>query len=56
MACVSASAALGGVIVFTRPTTRPQHVYIKRIAGTMCFAGAVILAIYAWGLERILAA
>lgn len=56
MACVSASAALGGAIVFTRPSRTPQSVYIKRIAGTMLCAGALILAIYAWGLERILTA
>lgn len=53
MACVSATAAIGGAIIVTRPTTQPQHVYIKRIAGTMCFAGALILALYAYGLERM---
>ena len=53
MACVSGAAAIGGLIIVTRPATSPQHVYIKRIAGTMCFAGALILAIYAYGLERM---
>lgn len=52
MACVSGAAALGGAFIVTRPTTSPQSVYIKRIAGTMCFSGALILALFAWGLEK----
>jgi hypothetical protein len=52
MACVSATAALGGAVVVTRPATSEQAVYIKRIGGTMCFAGALILALFAAGLER----
>ena len=54
MACVSATAALAGALTVTRPARSEQAVYIKRIAGTMCFAGALILAIFTWGLTRIL--
>jgi hypothetical protein len=53
MACVSATAALGGAIIVTRPARSAQAVYIKRIAGTMCFAGALILGLFAAGLERV---
>lgn len=52
MACVSATAALGGAVIVTRPARSEQAIYIKRIAGTMCFAGALILALFAAGLER----
>jgi hypothetical protein len=52
MAFISASAAVGGTIIVTRPGKSEQAVYIKRIAGTMCFAGALILALFAAGLER----
>lgn len=50
MACVSATAACGGLYVVTRPARSEQAIYIKRIAGTMCFALALILALFAGGL------
>lgn len=54
MACVSATAAIGGVIIVTRPAASENMVYAKRIAGTMAFAFALTLALFAWGLERAL--
>lgn len=53
MACVSASAAIAGVVILTRPTRSEAAVYGKRIAGTMFCALALILALYAAGLERM---
>jgi hypothetical protein len=52
MACVSAAAATGSAIIVSRPAGSEQAVYVKRIAGTMLGAGAMILALFAWGLER----
>ena len=53
MACVAAAAALAGLIIITRPTRNEQDVYIKRIAGAMFFAGAIMLALFTYGLEMI---
>jgi hypothetical protein len=53
MACVAASAALAGIVIVARPARSEQAVYAKRIAGTMALSLALILAIFAWGLQRI---
>lgn len=53
MACVSATCALAGATIFAIPARTEQGVYGKRIAGTMLCAGALILALFAWGLERM---
>jgi len=53
MACVSATSAVAGAAVLSMPTRSAQGVYGKRIAGTMFCAMALILALYAWGLERM---
>lgn len=55
MACISATLAVAGTIAVTRPTPSPQAVYIRRIASAMLFAGALTLAVFAWGLTRIAA-
>ncbi|HZV56544.1 MAG TPA: hypothetical protein VFF89_02620 [Sphingobium sp.] len=55
MACVAAAAALAGGTILARPARSEQGVYAKRIAGTMFCALALILAVFAWGLERIAA-
>jgi len=52
MAAVSAAAAIGGAIVLSRPARTEQAVYGKRIVATMALAFALILALFAWGLER----
>ena len=52
MSMVSATAAIGGVTVFAWPSRAEHAIYIKRIAGTMCIAGALILALFAAGLQR----
>jgi hypothetical protein len=52
MAMVSATAALGGAAIIILPARSEQAIYGKRIAGTMAFAGALILALFAAGLER----
>ncbi len=52
MACVSASAALAGAVILARPARSEQGVYGKRIAGTMFCSLALILALFAWGMER----
>ncbi len=52
MACVSGAAALASAIVLTRPARSEAAVYARRIAGTMLGAGALILALFAWGLAR----
>lgn len=56
MACVSATAAIGGAGVFALPARSEAGRYGKRIAGTMFCAMALILAIFAWGLERMASA
>ena len=53
MACVSATSAVAGAVVLTRPTRSEAAVYGKRIAGTMFCALALILALYSAGLERM---
>jgi hypothetical protein len=53
MACVSATSAAAGAAILAVPTRSEQGVYGKRIAGTMFCAMALILALYAWGLERM---
>jgi hypothetical protein len=52
MAAAAALLTIAGVLVVTRPGRTPQSVYIKRISATMLFAGAVMLALFAFGLER----
>jgi len=52
MACVAATSALGGGIMLARRARTPQGVYGKRIAATMALSFALILALFAWGLER----
>jgi hypothetical protein len=53
MACVSATSAAAGAAVLIMPARSEQGVYGKRIAGTMFCAMALILAVFAWGLERM---
>jgi hypothetical protein len=53
MAGISALAAIGGAFILTRPVRSDHAVYGRRIAGTMALAFAIILALYAWGLERV---
>jgi len=53
MAGVSGTSALGGAIILARPARTAQGVYGKRIAGTMALSFALILALFAWGLERM---
>ncbi len=53
MACVSATCAAAGATIFALPSRSEAAVYGKRIAGTMFSALALILALYAWGLERM---
>lgn len=53
MAIVAGVAALAGAIILTRPAASEQMVYLKRIAGTMALAASVILALFAWGLDRV---
>ena len=53
MACISGASALGGAAVFAVPTRGEGGTYSKRIAGTMLCALALILGVFAWGLERI---
>ncbi len=55
MACVSATIGAAGLAVAAMPARSEQAVYGKRIAGTMLIAGAVILAMFAYGLERAVA-
>ncbi|HZV19494.1 MAG TPA: hypothetical protein VFF84_12465 [Sphingobium sp.] len=52
MAAVSATSALAGAVVLSRPVRSEQGVYGKRIVATMALAFALILALFAWGLER----
>lgn len=52
MACVAAVSALGGVLIVARPARSEAGVYGKRIGGTMALAFALILALFAWGLQR----
>jgi len=52
MAAVSAVSAIGGAIVLSRPARSEQAIYGKRIVATMALAFALILALFAWGLER----
>jgi hypothetical protein len=53
MACVSATSAVAGATIFAIPSRSEAAVYGKRIAGTMFCALALILALYAAGLERM---
>ncbi|MCW2351210.1 hypothetical protein [Sphingobium sp. B12D2B] len=53
MAGVSGTAALSGALILARKARTPQGVYGKRIAGTMTLSFALILALFAWGLERM---
>ena len=53
MACISGVSALSGAVVFAVPTRGEGGAYGKRIAGTMLCALALILAVFAWGLERM---
>jgi len=53
MACVSVTSAAAGVTVFALPSRSEAAVYGKRIAGTMFCAMALILALFAWGLNRM---
>ncbi len=53
MACVSATSAAAGTAILVMPSRSEAAVYGKRIAGTMFCALALILALYAWGLERM---
>jgi hypothetical protein len=55
MACVSATSAAAGVTILAIPSRSEAAVYGKRIAGTMFCALALILALYAAGLERMAA-
>lgn len=52
MAAVSGVATLGGAFILSRPARSEGAIYGKRIAGTMALAFALILALFAWGLER----
>jgi len=53
MACVAGALALVAALILARPARSEHGVYIRRIAGMMAIAGALILALFAWGLERI---
>jgi hypothetical protein len=53
MACVSATSAAAGAAILVMPARSEQGVYGKRIAGTMFCAMALILALFAWGLDRM---
>jgi len=50
---VAALSLIGGIVILARPARSEQAVYVKRIAGTMAVAFAVILTLFAWGLEQI---
>lgn len=50
---VAATSALGGIAILTRRPSSEQGVYARRIAGTMAMAFALILLLFAWGLEQI---
>lgn len=52
MAGVAAACAIGGGVVLSRPTRSEPAIYAKRIGATMLIALALILALFAWGLER----
>ena len=52
MAGVAAASAVGGAAILARPVQSPQGVYGKRIAATMALSFALILALFAWGLEQ----
>jgi len=52
MGGVAAICAIGGGVVLTRPARSEPAVYAKRIGATMLIALALILALFAWGLER----
>ncbi len=51
MACVSATSAVTGVTILTRRVRSEAAIYGQRIAGVMFCALALILALYAYGLE-----
>jgi hypothetical protein len=52
MGGIAAACALGGGVVLSRPARSEPAVYVKRIGATMLLALALILALFAWGLER----
>ena len=52
MACVAAIAAIVGILIVARPARTPQGVYGKRIAAIMALSFALMVALFAWGLER----
>jgi hypothetical protein len=53
MACVAATSAVSGATILALPARTEQGVYGKRIAGTMFCAMALILTLYAFGLQRM---
>ena len=55
MACVAATSAAAGAAVLAMPARSAGSRYGKRIAGTMFCAMALILALFAFGLERMAA-
>ncbi len=52
MGGVAATCAIGCGVVLTRPARSEPAIYAKRIGATMLIALALILALFAWGLER----
>jgi hypothetical protein len=54
MAGVAGIAALSGAIILLRRPRTPQGTYGQRIAATMLLAFALILALFSWGLERVI--
>lgn len=53
MACVAATSAAAGGTILALPARSEGAIYGKRIAGTMFCAMALILTLYAFGLERM---
>lgn len=53
MACVAATSAVAGATILALPARSEAAVYGKRIAGTMFCAMALILTLYAFGLQRM---
>jgi hypothetical protein len=52
MAGVAGTSALAGGVVLALPARSEGGIYGKRIAGTMLGALALMLTLFAWGLER----
>ena len=50
MAIVAAALAFAAIAVWTRRVTSEGTVYVRRIAGTMLGAAAVVLAMFAWSM------